>query len=101
MAILLGTQNWNYRAWIGPFYPPETKTSDLLQWYSRMFSTIEVDSTFYGVPAEAVVGLVERDVRGARGDVRGGQPGDAGAEHRDPSGRSQGGTGHVRPSGSR
>ncbi len=55
MAILLGTQNWNYRAWIGPFYPPETKTSDLLQWYSRMFSTIEVDSTFYGVPAEAVL----------------------------------------------
>lgn len=55
MAILLGTQNWNYRAWIGPFYPPETKPSDLLQWYSRMFSTIEVDSTFYGVPAGPVL----------------------------------------------
>ena len=55
MGILLGTQNWNYRAWIGPFYPPETRKSDLLQWYSRMFSTIEVDSTFYGVPAEAVL----------------------------------------------
>ena len=55
MAILLGTQNWNYRAWIGPFYPPNTKNPDLLRWYGRMFSTLEVDSTFYGVPAEAVL----------------------------------------------
>ena len=50
-----GTQSWNFRAWIGPFYPPDTKTEDMLRLYGRMFSTIEVDSSFYGIPAAPVL----------------------------------------------
>ena len=51
----LGTQSWNFRAWVGPFYPPDTKNTDMLRWYGRMFSSIEVDSSFYGVPAEPIL----------------------------------------------
>ncbi len=51
----LGTQSWNFRAWIGPFYPPDTDTEDMLALYGKMFSTIEVDSSFYALPAVPVL----------------------------------------------
>ncbi|HVF38577.1 MAG TPA: DUF72 domain-containing protein [Gemmatimonadaceae bacterium] len=50
-TIHVGTQGWNYDAWVGPFYPVDTRPVDFLSVYSRAFSTVEVDSTFYGVPA--------------------------------------------------
>src|SRR5262249_28145574 len=28
--IRIGTQGWNYDAWVGPFYPPETRPADFL-----------------------------------------------------------------------
>ncbi len=49
--IYIGTQGWNYDAWIGSFYPPDTRAADFLSVYSRAFDSVEVDSTFYGVPA--------------------------------------------------
>jgi uncharacterized protein YecE (DUF72 family) len=52
---LVGTQGWNYPAWIGPFYPHGAKTGDLLGVYSRAFPTVEVDATFYAIPAEPIV----------------------------------------------
>ena len=47
----IGTQGWNYDAWVGPFFPVNTRPADFLPVYSRAFNTVEVDSTFYGVPA--------------------------------------------------
>src|SRR5687768_1088120 len=49
--IRIGTQGWNYDAWVGPFYPPGTRPADFLSVYSRAFTTVEVDSTFYAIPA--------------------------------------------------
>lgn len=49
--IHVGTQGWNYEDWIGPFYPINTRPPDFLSVYSRAFDTVEVDSTFYGVPS--------------------------------------------------
>jgi uncharacterized protein YecE (DUF72 family) len=49
--IRIGTQGWNYDAWVGPFYPPETRAADYLTVYARAFTTVEVDSTFYAIPA--------------------------------------------------
>ena len=48
--IRLGTQGWNYDAWVAPFYPVGTRPADYLTVYSRAFDTVEVDSTFYAVP---------------------------------------------------
>ena len=49
--IRLGTQGWNYDAWVGPFYPLGTRPAEYLTVYARAFETVEVDSTFYAVPA--------------------------------------------------
>jgi uncharacterized protein YecE (DUF72 family) len=59
--VLLGTQGWNYDAWVGPLYPSGTRPIDYLGVYSRAFSTVEVDSTFYAIPAAKTVrGWAER-----------------------------------------
>ena len=61
MSILIGTQGWNYAAWVGPFYPPGTRVSEFLPTYARAFRAVEVDSTFYAVPdARAVRAWTER-----------------------------------------
>jgi uncharacterized protein YecE (DUF72 family) len=60
-TVLLGTQGWNYSAWVGPFYPAGTRPSDYLHVYARAFRTVEVDSTFYAIPPEkSVRGWAER-----------------------------------------
>src|SRR5687767_5295692 len=51
MPIRLGTQGWNYDAWVGPFYPIGTRAANYLSLYARAFDTVEVDSTFYAIPS--------------------------------------------------
>jgi uncharacterized protein YecE (DUF72 family) len=54
-TMRVGTQGWNYDAWIGPFYPEGTRATDFLTIYARAFDTVEVDSTFYAIPAVKTV----------------------------------------------
>ena len=54
-SIRLGSQGWNYPGWVGPFYPEGTRAPDFLSTYARAFDTVEVDSTFYAVPAAKTV----------------------------------------------
>jgi uncharacterized protein YecE (DUF72 family) len=59
--IRLGTQGWNYDAWVGPFYPTGTRSADYLSVYARAFRTVEVDSTFYAIPSlRTVQGWADR-----------------------------------------
>jgi uncharacterized protein YecE (DUF72 family) len=58
----LGTQGWNYPAWVGPFYPRAARPADFLPLYARIFDTVEVDSTFYAVPAAAAIAHWEKRV---------------------------------------
>jgi uncharacterized protein YecE (DUF72 family) len=53
--VTVGTQGWNYDAWVGPFYPTGTRSGDYLTVYARAFGTVEVDSTFYAIPAVRTV----------------------------------------------
>lgn len=55
MPIRIGTQGWNYDAWVGPFYPIGTRAAEFLSLYSRAFETVEVDSTFYAIPSASAV----------------------------------------------
>lgn len=60
-SIRIGAQGWNYDAWLGGFYPSGTRATDFLSVYSRAFDTVEVDSTFYAIPAEkTIAGWVKR-----------------------------------------
>lgn len=54
-TIRVGTQGWNYRHWVGPFYPDHTQPEEYLRTYARAFDTVEIDSTFYAVPSEETV----------------------------------------------
>ena len=51
--ILLGTSGWSYREWVGPFYTENDKS--LLKAYTRVFNTVEIDSTFYRYPSRGTV----------------------------------------------
>ena len=53
MPNYVGTCGWSYSEWIGPFYP--TRTAPKLKYYSSIFSTTEVDSTFYSYPKSEMV----------------------------------------------
>jgi uncharacterized protein YecE (DUF72 family) len=59
--VHIGTQGWNYDGWVGPFYPTGTRKREMLELYSKIFDTVEIDSTFYAIPSEASVrGWAER-----------------------------------------
>jgi uncharacterized protein YecE (DUF72 family) len=53
--IKVGTSGWSYPAgkgtWNGIFYPPKHKGFDELSFYAEHFDTVEVNSSFYRVPA--------------------------------------------------
>lgn len=48
--IVLGTSGWSYKDWVGPFYPPGTGRSHMLDYYVREFPAVEVNSTYYRIP---------------------------------------------------
>lgn len=53
--LRLGTSSWSSEDWVGTFYPPGTPPADFLGVYARHFDTVEVDSTYYRIPADAMV----------------------------------------------
>jgi uncharacterized protein YecE (DUF72 family) len=60
-SISIGCQSWGYDDWITPaggpyvFYPPATKKPEMLPFYSRVFNTVEVDATVYGIPPSSTL----------------------------------------------
>ncbi len=46
----IGSSGWAYNSWIGPFYPLNHKSDNLLNLYSNVFNTVEIESTFYAMP---------------------------------------------------
>ena len=53
--IYIGCTGWSMKEWVGKVYPPGTKTSDYLPYYSRQFNTIEFNTTHYRVPTTEMV----------------------------------------------
>jgi uncharacterized protein YecE (DUF72 family) len=48
--LIIGTSGWQYSDWRGPFYPPRLPRSSWLDYYARQFGTVEINTTFYGLP---------------------------------------------------
>jgi uncharacterized protein YecE (DUF72 family) len=53
--IRIGTCSWADEALSKYFYPPGTPPGERLAYYARHFDTVEVDSTYYRLPAEQMV----------------------------------------------
>ncbi len=49
--VSVGTCGFSYKDWVGPVYPIGTKPAGMLSLYATMFPVVEIDSTYYGVPA--------------------------------------------------
>lgn len=49
--IRIGCSGFSYDDWIGPFYPPGAAKRDMLSLYADHFDTVEINSTYYQIPA--------------------------------------------------
>ena len=55
MSTRIGPAGWSYPDWKGRVYPAKTPRGfDPLEYLSRYFDTIEINSTFYRIPAATV-----------------------------------------------
>ncbi|MBI3859832.1 MAG: DUF72 domain-containing protein [Thaumarchaeota archaeon] len=51
--LQIGTSGWSYKEWTGVFYP--TSATNKLSFYSKIYGTAEIDSTFYAYPSRGLV----------------------------------------------
>jgi uncharacterized protein YecE (DUF72 family) len=54
-VIHIGTQSWFYPDWKGVFYDRDAEQAEFLRMYAEEFRSVEVDTTFYGIPTEATL----------------------------------------------
>ena len=53
--IRFGCSSFSSEDWVGPFYPQGTKPAEYLHLYAEHFDTVEIDSTYYGIPRHSMV----------------------------------------------
>lgn len=51
----IGTSGWRYEHWIGTVYPDDRKPDDWLGFYAGFLRSVEINSTFYGLPQRTAV----------------------------------------------
>jgi uncharacterized protein YecE (DUF72 family) len=51
-GLYVGTSGFSYPTWKPDFYPPGTKQSDFLGFYSERFNSVELNTTGYRLPEE-------------------------------------------------
>ena len=52
MQYYIGTSGWHYDHWRQLFYPDRLPKAKWLEFYSRHFSTVELNNSFYRLPSE-------------------------------------------------
>jgi uncharacterized protein YecE (DUF72 family) len=55
MDVLVGTSGYSYKPWKGRFYPEKLPEAQMLGFYSGRFPTVEINNTFYRMPAPALL----------------------------------------------
>jgi uncharacterized protein YecE (DUF72 family) len=50
--LYFGTSGYSYDDWRGTFYPKTIKDGDMLAFYAKEFSFVEINYTFYRLPSE-------------------------------------------------
>jgi len=51
-GVHVGTSGWSYPSWKPGFYPGGTDSKEFLRFYAERFSTVELNTTGYRLPAE-------------------------------------------------
>ena len=55
MDLLAGTSGYSYKEWKGNFYPEKLAPDGMLRYYAERFPTVEINNTFYRMPAEGML----------------------------------------------
>jgi uncharacterized protein YecE (DUF72 family) len=55
MELLTGTSGYSYQEWKGSFYPEKLAAEGMLRYYAERFPTVEINNTFYRMPAEGML----------------------------------------------
>jgi len=55
MQLLAGTSGFSYKEWLGKFYPEKLPGDRMLRYYAGQLPTVEINNTFYRMPAEAML----------------------------------------------
>ena len=59
--VRVGTSGWEYRHWVGPFYPRDLPRHRRLEFYAERFDTVELNNSFYRLPeADAFAAWADR-----------------------------------------
>lgn len=53
--IRIGTSGYSFADWVGSFYPTGMKSADFLPYYAQHFPTVELNTTYYGIPDPSVL----------------------------------------------
>jgi len=52
VGVHIGTSGWHYKHWLDDvFYPTGTKPAEMFDFYARHFDTVEINNSFYHLPA--------------------------------------------------
>ena len=51
-VVHIGCSGWHYKSWKGLIYPAQLPTSEWLREYTKRFSTVELNNSFYRLPSE-------------------------------------------------
>ncbi|MBO9658663.1 MAG: DUF72 domain-containing protein [Chitinophagaceae bacterium] len=52
--VRIGTSGWHYKHWKNTFYPNELPEKQQFPFYATRFNTVEINNSFYKLPAEDV-----------------------------------------------
>ena len=55
MNLYVGTSGYSYKEWKGTFYPNDLPLRQMLRFYGERFRTVEINSTFRGLPKASVL----------------------------------------------
>ncbi len=55
MAIVVGTSSWSDPGFVEHWYPPGLRAPERLPFYAERFEAVELNSSFYAIPAPATV----------------------------------------------
>ena len=62
MRLFAGTSGYSYKPWLGRFYPEKLAANRMLAYYASRFNTVEINNTFYRMPAESMLAQWMADV---------------------------------------
>jgi uncharacterized protein YecE (DUF72 family) len=62
MQMLAGTSGYSFKEWLGSFYPDKLPANQMLRHYAERLPTVEINNTFYRMPAESMLARWHEEV---------------------------------------